>query len=82
VGKITGFMEFKRQEEDHLDPAVRLKNYKEFTITLTNDQAKVQGLRHPVLQHRLPGQQPDPRLERPGLPRQLPLRRRESAFDE
>jgi glutamate synthase (NADPH/NADH) small chain len=39
-------------------------------------------LRHPVLQHRLPGQQHDPRLERPGLPRQLPQRRRQPALDE
>ena len=31
---------------------------------------------------RLPGQQPDPGLERPGLPRQLPLRGRQPAFDE
>jgi glutamate synthase (NADPH/NADH) small chain len=45
VGKITGFMEFQRQEEDHLEPAARLKNYKEFTITLTDAQAKVQGAR-------------------------------------
>jgi glutamate synthase (NADPH/NADH) small chain len=45
VGKITGFMEFERQEEDHLDPAARVKNYKEFTITLTDGQAKVQGAR-------------------------------------
>ena len=27
------------------------------------------GLRHPVLQQRLPARQPDPRLERPRLPR-------------
>ncbi len=45
MGKITGFMEFERQEEDHLDPAARVKNYKEFTITLTDSQAKVQGAR-------------------------------------
>jgi glutamate synthase (NADPH/NADH) small chain len=45
MGKITGFMEFQRQEEDHLEPAARLKNYKEFTITLTDAQAKVQGAR-------------------------------------
>jgi len=45
VGKITGFMEFQRQEEDHLDPAVRVKNYKEFVVTLTDGQAKVQGAR-------------------------------------
>lgn len=45
MGKITGFMEFERQEEDHLEPAARVKNYKEFTITLTDGQAKVQGAR-------------------------------------
>jgi glutamate synthase (NADPH/NADH) small chain len=45
VGKITGFMEFERQEEDHLDPAARVKNYKEFVVTLTDGQAKVQGAR-------------------------------------
>jgi len=45
VGKITGFMEFERQEEDHLEPVARLKNYKEFVITLTDAQAKVQGAR-------------------------------------
>ncbi len=45
MGKITGFMEFERQEEDHLEPVARLKNYKEFVITLTDAQAKVQGAR-------------------------------------
>jgi glutamate synthase (NADPH/NADH) small chain len=45
MGKITGFMEFQRQEEDHLEPAVRLKNYKQFSITLTDAQAKIQGAR-------------------------------------
>ena len=34
------------------------------------EQARaLHGLRHPVLPQRLPGQQHDPRLERPGLPR-------------
>jgi glutamate synthase (NADPH/NADH) small chain len=45
VGKITGFMEFQRQEEGYLPPATRLKNYKEFVIPLTNEQAKIQGAR-------------------------------------
>ncbi|MFC5510681.1 glutamate synthase subunit beta [Massilia jejuensis] len=45
MGKITGFMEFQRQEEDHLEPAARVKNYKEFVVTLTDGQAKVQGAR-------------------------------------
>src|ERR1700741_1369689 len=38
-------MEFKRQEESYLPPATRLKNYSEFVITLSNEQAKVQGAR-------------------------------------
>ena len=38
-------MEFKRQEEPHLAPDERVKNYKEFTIALTDPQAKVQGAR-------------------------------------
>ena len=45
MGKITGFMEFQRQEEGYLAPEARLKNYKEFVIHLSNDQAKVQGAR-------------------------------------
>ncbi|WP_305823934.1 glutamate synthase subunit beta [Massilia brevitalea] len=45
MGKITGFMEFQRQEEHYLDPAARIKHYKEFVLTLTDPQAKVQGAR-------------------------------------
>jgi len=45
VGKITGFMEFQRQDESYHAPEARLKNYKEFVLTLTNDQAKIQGAR-------------------------------------
>ena len=45
MGKITGFMEFQRQDEGYLAPEARLKNYKEFVIHLTNDQAKIQGAR-------------------------------------
>jgi len=45
VGKITGFMEFKRQDEGYLEPAARLKNYKEFVLHLSDPQAKVQAAR-------------------------------------
>ncbi len=45
MGKITGFMEFQRQDEGYLPPATRLKNYAEFVIPLTNEQAKIQGAR-------------------------------------
>ena len=40
------------------------------------------GLRHPVLQQRLPARQPDPRLERPRLPRALARRHRPPARHE
>ncbi|BBI98431.1 glutamate synthase subunit beta [Ferrigenium kumadai] len=45
MGKPTGFMEFQRQEEEYLPVAKRLKNYKEFVIHLTDEQAKTQGAR-------------------------------------
>ena len=45
MGKVTGFMEFERVEEGYLPAAERVKNYKEFVIGLTDEQAKVQGAR-------------------------------------
>ena len=45
MGKITGFMEYQRQEEAHLSPEDRTKNYKEFVLHLTDDEAQVQGAR-------------------------------------
>jgi glutamate synthase (NADPH/NADH) small chain len=45
MGKITGFMEYERVEEGYKPVPDRVKNYKEFVIGLTDDQAKVQGAR-------------------------------------
>ena len=45
MGKVTGFMEFKRQDEAYLPAAERVKNYKEFVIALKDDQVKVEGAR-------------------------------------
>jgi len=45
MGKITGFMEFERLEEGYEPAAARVKNYKEFVIGLTPEQAKVQSAR-------------------------------------
>ena len=45
MGKPTGFMEFQRLSETSLPVAERLKNYREFTLHLTDEQAKVQGAR-------------------------------------
>ena len=45
MGKVTGFMEFERIEEGYKPVADRLKNYGEFVIGLTDEQAKKQGAR-------------------------------------
>jgi glutamate synthase (NADPH) small chain len=45
MGKITGFMEFERVEEGYKPVGERLKNYKEFVVGLTNEQAKLQSAR-------------------------------------
>jgi glutamate synthase (NADPH) small chain len=45
MGKVTGFMEFERLSEGNLPVPERVKNYKEFVLHLTDDQAKVQGAR-------------------------------------
>lgn len=45
MGKVTGFMEFKRLSEANLPVQERVKNYKEFVLHLTDDQAKQQGAR-------------------------------------
>jgi len=45
MGKITGFMEFKRLSEASLPVADRRKNYHEFVLHLNDDQAKIQGAR-------------------------------------
>jgi glutamate synthase (NADPH/NADH) small chain len=45
MGKITGFMEFRRLSEHSLPVADRLKNYQEFIPRLTDQQTSVQGSR-------------------------------------
>ncbi len=45
MGKVTGFMEFDRIEEMHQAPGQRIRNYREFTMTLVDDQAREQGAR-------------------------------------
>ncbi len=45
MGKVTGFMEFGRIGETHLAPGQRVKNYREFAMTLVDDQAREQGAR-------------------------------------
>ncbi|HET9976260.1 MAG TPA: glutamate synthase subunit beta [Burkholderiaceae bacterium] len=45
MGKVTGFLEYERLEEGYEPVAQRVKNYKEFVISLTAEQAKQQGAR-------------------------------------
>ncbi len=45
MGKVTGFLEYERIEEGYEPVPQRLKTWKEFVITLAEDQAKVQGAR-------------------------------------
>jgi len=45
MGKPTGFIEFQRQSEASLPVAERLKNYREFTLHLSDEQAAIQGAR-------------------------------------
>ena len=45
MGKVTGFMEFPRISEGNIPPAERVKNYKEFVLHLSDEEAKMQGAR-------------------------------------
>ncbi len=45
MGKPTGFLEFERLEEGYLPVPERVKNYKEFVLHLSDEDAKVQGAR-------------------------------------
>lgn len=45
MGKITGFMEFERLQEASEPPQKRLKNWREFVLHLSDDQAKQQAAR-------------------------------------
>ena len=45
MGKITGFLEYERQDETYQAPEKRINNYKEFTIPLEESELKDQGAR-------------------------------------
>ena len=45
MGKATGFLEYKRQVEAYQSPKKRVKNYKEFTISLDEPKLQEQGAR-------------------------------------
>ncbi len=45
MGKITGFMEYGRKDESYIPVKDRIKNYKEFTKPLKENELKDQGAR-------------------------------------
>ena len=45
MGKVTGFIEYNRLSEANLPVPERVKNYKEFVLHLTDEQAQTQGAR-------------------------------------
>ena len=45
MGKITGFKEFERQDETYTSVKDRVKNYKEFTVPLSEKELSKQGSR-------------------------------------
>jgi glutamate synthase (NADPH) small chain len=45
MGKVTGFMELKRLEEGYEKPQSRVKHWREFVVTLKDDEAAKQGAR-------------------------------------
>lgn len=45
MGKITGFKEFERQDESYIPVEERIKHFKEFTVTLSDEEVKKQGSR-------------------------------------
>jgi len=45
MGKIKGFIEFPRIVEQNIPAIDRVKNYKEFVLPLSDEEAKIQGAR-------------------------------------
>jgi glutamate synthase (NADPH/NADH) small chain len=45
MGKITGFKEYKRKDETYTKVEKRIKNYKEFTVSLKEHEIEEQGSR-------------------------------------
>ena len=45
MGKITGFLEYRRLQEASEDKESRKKHYREFVLHLSDDEARIQGAR-------------------------------------
>ena len=80
MGELGAFLKLDRAEPLERDPAERVHDVREFVRPLPLARAAqpgraLHGVRRAVLPPRLPAREPDPRLERPRLPRPLATRR-------
>ena len=87
MGEATGFLKWAQADTDApagAGAAARLEGgLRGLPERGAADPGRtLHGLRHPVLQQRLPARQPDPRLERPRVPRPLARRDRSPARHE
>ena len=76
MGKVTGFMEYERVEEGYEPVPQRVQELQGVRHRAERRRGQgperaLHGLRHAVLQQRLPGQQHHSGLQRPGLSRRL-----------
>ena len=83
MGKITGFMDYTRKTSTDVPPLERIENFNEFHVWLSREEQQTQAARCmdcgvPFCQAGmliggigLSAEQPDPRVERPGLSGQV-----------
>ncbi len=45
MGKVTGFLEFEREDRDYLPVEERIRNYKEFVLPLPEKDIREQAAR-------------------------------------
>ncbi len=43
MGKVTGFLDYKRNQSKEIEPLERIKNFKEFHVHITEEEQKKQG---------------------------------------
>ena len=96
VGKITGFLEYEREDRDYEPVERRIRHWREFVLPLAERDYVTQAARcmncgvpycmgTGSLAPGTPGcpiNNPDPRLERPCLQRKLGRSGTQSAFDQ
>jgi len=86
-GRPTGFLEIERQDRPYEKPDIRRRSWKEFVKPLPEVENRKQAARCmdcgiPFCHEGLPGQQSDPGLEQPRLPRPVAGGAQGAAFDQ